>query len=375
MLRRALGMIGLAVMTLLVITFSGSDEVVVLESPGATSTLAIVPTKVPRALEPDDVPIAKPASTSQIQKPTLVATPKTAPAVEKTLAATPVPQPNQNEFEAVAATLRGALVNILCLSGRQDIHSISGSGVIIDPRGIIVTNAHIAQYYLYTGDKSLEVSCVVRTGSPARSMYQAKLMYLPQAWVAANKNILTTTNPKGNGEFDFALLAITGSAATPLQTLPDIYPYIPLSTTNPSEGLPVVVGAYAGEFVTSEQIQSAFYPTVVFGTIRDIATYVASTIDIITVDGSAASQSGSSGGGIARTPGELAGVITTSTHEVTTADRVLAGITASYIKRHYLAETGSKFEEMLAKSPIEVASEFAPDIADLRATLTASISH
>lgn len=383
MLWRLLGVVGLVMVTMLVVSFSASEPVVVYEAPTASSTLAVVPTKEPVTADLPTKPAAVVTAPPEDKKPTTATEvtttiEATVPTVKKTpapVAQKPLEQPTQSEFDLTAATLRGALVNILCLSGRQDIHSISGSGVIIDPRGIIVTNAHIAQHFLYMGYKSLEVSCTIRAGSPARQKYQARLMYLPEAWALANKDILTTTNPKGSGEHDFAFLAITGSASIPLEPLPETFPYIPFSTKDPSNGLPAVVGAYAGEFVSTAQIQSSFYPTIVFGSIKEIATFVASTIDIIIIDGSAASQSGSSGGGVARTPGELFGVITTSTRESDTSKRSLGGITASYIRRSYLADTGTPFEEFIGKSPIETASEFAPKISNLRAILTTSISH
>jgi S1-C subfamily serine protease len=309
--------------------------------------------------------------------------PSIAPATKKIVATTPVPTrvapptppPTQNEFDLASDILRSAIVNILCVSGRRDIHSISGSGVIIDPHGIIITNAHIAQYFLYQGDKALDVSCVIRTGSPAKNAYKASLVYFPEAWTSANKDILITTNPTGNGEFDFALLAITGSASIPIAPLPKAFQFIPLTMSEPSKALPIVVGSYAAQFLSSSEIQSALYPTIVFGSISDIFTFVKTSIDVFTITGSAAAQEGSSGGGIARVPGELIGIVTTSTTEENTSKRTLAGITIPYIAREYENETGSSLESLFAKSPTEAASDFAPQVNKLRAVLTAALSH
>jgi hypothetical protein len=282
-----------------------------------------------------------------------------------------ISQPTQAEFEAAATKLRSALVNVLCVSSRKDVGSISGSGVIVDSKGIILTNAHIAQYFVLEGDSDLGVSCTIRKGSPATNAYSAKLMFIPTSWVTENADILTKDNPTGTGEYDYAFLAITKSATN--APLPETFPFMPLGAGNLTQGEPVVIGGYAAQFISSSQIQSSLYPTLVFGFIADIFTFTSSTIDVITISGSAASQEGSSGGGIAEAGGVLGGIVTTSTVEGETATRTLAAITTGYIRRSYQEESGQSVEELFARSPAESAEEFEEKISDLRETLTAAL--
>jgi hypothetical protein len=123
--------------------------------------------------------------------------------------------------------VRPAVVNILCTTNTGGVlFPISGSGVIIDPRGIILTNAHVAQYYLLTSyRKSGFIDCTIRTGSPAKNAYKAELLYLSPPWVAKNAKNLIATDPVATGEDDFALLYITGSTkgAGPL---PVSFPFV-----------------------------------------------------------------------------------------------------------------------------------------------------
>lgn len=343
--------------------------------PTATSTLKVVSNHAPRVATSTGVAPGSATTTTSTTKSkasagSIVAkkTPVLAPSVQ-----VPPPQPTQSEFDATAGVVRSALVNIVCLSGIHSIPSISGSGVIVDPRGIVLTNAHIAQYFLFTGDPSLSVSCTLRAGSPAQNAYRANVMFISPAWVSANADILTKADPTGNGEYDFAFLAITKSATS--AALPAAFPFIPLGTSEAYAGEPVVIGSYAAQFLSTSEIQSSLYPTIVFGSVKAIYTFVKTSIDVVTLGGSPAAQEGSSGGGIARSPGIIDGIITTSTTEGDTASRTLGAITTSYIRREYESESGVPLTDLFANAPTEATTMFLPKIVGLRAILTASLSH
>lgn len=272
-------------------------------------------------------------------------------------------------LDAAASVLREALVNIICYApGGGGLHSISGSGVFVDPKGIILTNAHVAQYFLLA---SRDVSCTIRSGGPATDKYEATLIYLPDAWVNANADILTKTDPVGTGEYDFAFLAVTKSATS--ADLPSSYPSIPLAQLPPASGTPVVIASYGAQFLEAGQIQSSLFPTVVFGSVKDVYTFALNTIDILALGGSAAAQEGSSGGGVADASGALIGTITTSTVQGATDTRSLDAITASYIRSEYARETGSSLDTLLAKPVAAAVSDFAPQISALGSVLTAQL--
>ncbi len=346
-----------------VVTKSASSTLAVVETIVDTSTIAetdVLPSESP--------PIPKKA----VPRPPLKATEGTAPSV---VTSVPIPAPialtpsGSAELDASASALRSALVNIICYApAGSSLRSISGSGVIVDSKGIILTNAHIAQNFLLA-DRN--VSCTIRAGSPAVDKYKASLIYIPSAWVNANAKILTESNPSGTGEYDFAFLAVSKSITR--DELPSSFPSIPLATSPSNIGTPVVIASYGAQFLESSQIQSSLFPTIVFGSVKDVFTFATNTIDVLALGGSAAAQEGSSGGGVSNINSELVGTITTSTTKGTTDTRKLDAITASYIRAEYASETGSALDLLLAEPTATAISDFAPQMPALEAILTANL--
>lgn len=326
-------------------------------SSAATGTARIVPSQ-PRVPTEQEKGSLAPAAASGT------------PTVAKNEPAPATTSSGNLSLDASSSMLRKSLVNIICYapSGGK-LHSISGSGVIIDPKGIILTNAHVAQYFLLA-DRN--VTCTIRAGSPAVDTYKAALMYLSPEWIRNNPTVLTTPEPIGTGQYDFALLAITGSGTgTPL---PQSFPSIPLGQRAPAADTPVVIASYGAQFLNPGQVQSSLYPTIVFGSIKDVFTFTSTTIDVLSLGGSAAAQEGSSGGGVADASGQLIGTITTSTVEGQTSARTLSAISASYIRGEYATETGSAIDMLLAEPTATAVAEFATQIPSLEAILAAQLN-
>jgi hypothetical protein len=277
----------------------------------------------------------------------------TAPGTPKntvTAIETPVPPSPSviaaRQLNVAGSNLLKTIVNIVCLSGDKSIPSISGTGVIIDSRGIILTAAHVAQLFLlqdYLGTN--KVQCLIRTGSPARRAYLAEPIYVSPLWVAQNPGTLTTSSPEGTGENDFALLAITATAtSTPL---PSSYPAISLSPEDPSIQEPVAISSYGAQYLTPTQLNYSLYPILVFGSIQKRYTYDKNTVDLVSIEGSAASQEGSSGGGIANANSQLVGTITTSSIAGNIGTRFLNAITINHMRRSFKADTGQNLDAVL----------------------------
>lgn len=350
----------------------------------ASSTLSVVPSiSLPAitlpSLELKEEPLAT-SSAEAVSAPNKVPPPPIKPAASVEPAPAPVAAPVQVApatassgdagLDAAASALRAALVNIMCYVPQgSGLRSISGSGIFVDSKGVILTNAHIAQYFLL---KSRGASCIIRSGSPATDKYRAALMYVSPAWIRTNAQLLTQANPSGTGEYDFALLAVTRSATN--TALPSSFPFVPLATLPPYTFTPVVIASYGAQFLESSQVQSALSPTVVFGSVKDVFTFATNTIDVLALGGSAAAQEGSSGGGVADANGKLVGTITTSTVSGDTSTRSLDAITASYIRAEYASETGSPLDLLLERDPVTAVTDFASQAAELEAVLTAQLS-
>ena len=341
----------------------------------ASSTLSVVPNfSLPLITLPERESAASTSSVSGTQN---IPTPKTSipslkkptPSVPATPVAAPLPAPSNAELDAAASLLRSALVNIICVvPAVSGLHSISGSGVFIDPKGIILTNAHIAQYFLLT-DRG--ATCTIRSGSPAVERYSAALVYISPAWIKANASVITQNAPSGTGEYDFALLAATKS--TDRNPLPDSFPSIPLAIAPVTPKTPVAIASYGAQFLDSSQIQSNLSPIVVFGSVKDIFTFATNTIDVLALGGSVAAQEGSSGGGVASASGTLVGSIMTSTVTGNTASRSLNALTASYIRGEYASETGEAIDFLLGQPTATSLSAFAQKIPELEAIITAQL--
>lgn len=318
------------------------------------------------------------ATSSEVTTPPVVEKKKAAPSASTVpppappavaVTATLSPEAENAVLDAAASLLRAALVNIYCrvpLSGR--VHIVSGSGVFIDPKGIILTNAHIAEYLLLA-DRG--ATCIIRSGSPAVDRYKAGLVFISSEWLRANAEVIGAAAPTGTGEDDFALLAVTRSATS--APLPSSFPSIPLATTPPAPRTAVVIGAYAAQFLNQSQLQTTLSPTIVFGSIKEVFTFRTNTVDVLALGGSAAAQEGSSGGGVTNASGMLIGTITTSTVEGDTSTRSLDAITASYIRAAYASETGRALDLLLAQPTATSIADFAPQIPILEAIVTAHL--
>lgn len=279
------------------------------------------------------------------------------------------PEPNLFTVADINTKTRGALVNILCISSSPKVKSITGSGVIIDPRGVILTNAHVGQLFLlrdypYTG----AVKCSIRGGSPATPMYEARLLYLPSAWIDANKTVLTDLNPQGTGEHDYAFLLVS-EALSGLATKGFPYLDMVIADSEIEVGKTTVVAGYAAGFLGSISVQKELYPVSAVSKITELFTFNDQTLDLFSVGGSVVAQKGSSGGAVVNENAELMGIIVTSTEAANTADRDLRAITISHINRSLSDNRGSSLSSLLLGDLDSKSDNFndieAPNLAQI----------
>ncbi len=273
------------------------------------------------------------------------------------------PARSSEDLTLSLSKLNKALVNVIC-----DIHTpageflTSGSGVIIDPRGIILTNAHVAQFLLLTKGPAT-TRCSIRTGSPASASYDAQLIYISDPWIRAHPGTALSGSPSGTGENDFALLMISGSRTdTPL---PPSFPFMPLTETTLAIGREAVLASYGAQGLNAEQVRRSLYPTLAFASIKDVfafrQTFDLTAIDLIALGANSAAQAGSSGGGVADGKGQLAGLITTSK-----PGSNVSAITAGHIKRSFRADTGTELARYLSdRTGTELIQDFRGRAAEL----------
>jgi hypothetical protein len=208
------------------------------------------------------------------------------------------------------------------------------------------------------------MNCIVRTGGPATDAYTASLVYVSPSWIQENPSTLSESQPKGTGENDIAILAITGSANG--APLPSSFTSTPLSEVDSSLGEKVAIGSYAAQYLGASEIENDLYPTIVFNTIANRYTFDTNTPDVIAITGTPAAQEGSSGGGVADANGRLVGLITTSSVTGDIADRTFHAITPLHIRASFEADSGTSLDYYLANNSLAtLIDNFASETAQL----------
>ncbi len=309
-------------------------------------------------------PVHKPAVIKEVPAaaPITVASPAPSPAP-----APIVPQPPTISPEALNAQARAAIVNIMCTAGSSaTLSPMSGSGVLVDSRGIILTNSHVAQFFLMRDYPIKDnVQCVVRVGSPARAMYTAELLYLSPAWVAQNASQITSSAPTGTGENDFAFLRITGTI-NPAGTLPAAFPRLPMSGADPQPNEQMLLAAYPASFLHGASILTGLYQTSAYANVGKVYVFHKEDqwVDLFSIPGSMVSQGGSSGGAaVHASDGTLAGIIVTDTEAATTAGRDLRAVSLAHIDHVLQADGLGGINGLLSGDLQAKAAQFNADIA------------
>ena len=247
--------------------------------------------------------------------------------------ATPTKSPEQ-----VLAQTRAALVNILCTTQTgTGFKPISGSGIVVDERGIILTNAHVGQFFLLRDYPFKDnIQCVVRVGSPAEPRYTAELLYLPPAWIEANASQITSGQATGTGEHDYAFVRITGTT-NPAATLPATFPRLAMTLGGTDVGDSMLLSGYPAGFLSGEFITTSLYASSAYAYVTQLFNFNGGPqVDLFSIGGTVLSQAGSSGGAAVRADtGALAGVIVTATTAESTSARDLRAVSLGHIDRSH----------------------------------------
>jgi hypothetical protein len=249
------------------------------------------------------------------------------------------PQKSASPFEA--------LVNIFCtFSTPEYTRSTTGSGFFVNDNGVILTNAHVAQFLLLEEIISGTGECIVRTGTPAVPTYRADLLYIPPAWVQENASLLGEVSPQGTGERDYALLYVTSRIDE--APMPAVFPAIAVDTnllTQSTLASPVRAAGYPAEVLAREGVDAPLRGIEVGTKITELMTFGSNYVDLFTIAGTNIGQQGSSGGPVADSNGNAIGLISTRGDDARFGTGSLRAISLSYIDRTITEETGFSFTQ------------------------------
>ena len=236
-----------------------------------------------------------------------------------------------------------AIVNILCTFTTDEyVRTTTGTGFFIDPDGVIITNAHVAQFLLLEETSELgESECVVRSGNPAAPTYRAELLYLPPSWVQENAGVMHQAVPMSTGERDYALLY--ASETIDNSPLPARFPalgfensLLPVSTIGES----VVAAGYPAGNLLENGPSADLIPQLASTTVSELYTFGSNHADVFSIRGSAVGEQGASGGPVLNTEGNAIGMIVTRGDDQVDGPGSLRAITFSHIEQTIFEETG-----------------------------------
>jgi len=265
-----------------------------------------------------------------------------------------------------------ALVNIFCTYRTADrIRYTTGTGFFINPAGVILTNAHVAQFLLLeTVSETGNTDCIVRHGDPATPTYEAELLYISPFWIREHAALISDTAPKGTGERDYALLHLTSRIDnTPL---PRALPYLTIDTALQDlnrKGTPVTIAGYPTSDPSRLLRGNALPLQIATSTIVDLYTFDTNFADLFTLGGSAVGKQGVSGGPVIDTTGTAIGLVVTRGDDTVQGEGSLNAITLSYVDRGIQEETGLTLATLISSNIAYRASIFQQTIVPYLAHL------
>lgn len=262
-------------------------------------------------------------------------------------------------FAIIHTAVTPSIVNILCAPKQGSPYTgATGTGILIDPRGIVLTNAHLAQYFVLKDSPDEDsIQCVLRVGSPAKNAFYADVLLFPEAWAREHPNEYNNPLATGTGEHDWALLYITRAAPEfAYSQFSFITPDTRSEITNVGDS--VLIAGYPAGFLDSDLIKRSLWQVSTIATVRAFFTFRENTPDLFSVGGTIVAQGGTSGSPAINAWGRLVGIAVTASEGATTDERDLRFVTLSHIDTDIQRQTGLTLAEFITGDLHERAQTF-----------------
>ena len=261
------------------------------------------------------------------------------------------PGAGKNRTQQVA----DALLSIYCEYRTDEyLRVTTGTGFFVHEKGIVLTNAHVAQFLLLAeaNERIQDAECVLRSGDPAKPRYRAELLYISPLWISENAKLISEERPVGTGERDYALLY--AAEAVDQSALPAVFPYLPLDTSLLSRrttGEEMLIAGYLPESLSKDSTQSVLTPVIASSTVGELYTFGSNYADVIDLSDSPVGAHGASGGPVVQSDGTVIGIIATKGDPETGGSQSLRALTLSYVDRTMIEETSHSLLRNLEGDP------------------------
>lgn len=220
----------------------------------------------------------------------------------------------------------GSVIQVLCHS-REEL--FTASGVIVNDRGLVLTNGHVAQIVADTGPKN----CQARHGNPAERFAGLEVAYIADITL----KIPETEVPQR----DLAFLRLVEPES--------LFSVAPVSVALLERGEHVLTLGYPSEFLQSiitSANSNLVFSALAVGGYADVDDNL-STAEGYVFIGGIILQQGSSGTAIFTRRGEVAALMFATTKGATTADRKGIALTTPYMDKVLRLETGQGLLEFV----------------------------
>ncbi len=274
-----------------------------------------------------------------------------------------------SKVSGVSPTTENSLVNIFCSQRMGKLKkTITGSGVLINKDGTVLTNAHVAQFPL-VADSNESVVCIARIGSPAQTVLSVKTVFISPEWLQTNAKYINSGGAPETGQSDYALLKVSYADNRALNMFPS-----PIAQSTGPVGSTVNAVSYPADILGTKGVNTALYVQREQLKIADQYMFtgqsVGSQADIIQTSDSSIGQRGSSGGALTDENSNLIGIITTTTNGSRSDKKQIRGISINHIHNELLKYQTGGLLGVAQDGSAKVLRDFN---STLRPTLTSNV--
>ncbi len=232
-------------------------------------------------------------------------------------------------FKPKSKNPEDAVFNIFCSQKLGKLRkTITGSSVLINSDGTLLTNAHVAQFPL-VAETDNSVVCIARSGLKAEKTYGVKAVFISPDWSKKNAPYINNGGTTQTGENDYAFLRLVTTDNL------DITP-VSISFNDASIGSDISLISYPADILAKninatltrqkESLQLLSY--------YSFNTPGSGDDDALQTSNSQLAQHGSSGGLIIDSRENLIGIVSIITASPTDASKMqIRAITPNHINR------------------------------------------